>query len=56
MVFWDGMVSMLRIYSPEQMKALVRDFEAPDYEWEIGRLDVPRIPAGLPYVIGRPRP
>ena len=54
MVFWDGVVSMLRIYSPEQMQELVRDFQAPDYVWEIGRSRVPRLPGGLPYLIGRP--
>jgi hypothetical protein len=54
MVCWDGLVSMLRIYSPEQMRELVRNFEAPDYAWEIGRLRVPLLPGGLPYLIGRP--
>lgn len=54
LVFWDGMVSMLRIHSPERMKEMVRDFDAPDYLWDIGRLSVPRIPGGLPYLIGRP--
>ena len=52
-VFWDGMVSMLRIYSPKQMEELVYGLEAPDYIWEIGQLSVPRIPGGLPYLIGR---
>lgn len=54
MVCWDGVVSMLRTYSPEQMQELVRDFQTPDYVWEIGRLRVPRLPGGLPYLIGRP--
>jgi hypothetical protein len=52
-VLWDGMVSVLRIYSPKQMEELVHGLEAPDYIWEIGRLSVPRIPGELPYLIGR---
>lgn len=52
-VFWDGIVSMLRIYSPEQMKALTQGLGAPDYVWEMGRMVVRGIPGGLPYLIGR---
>jgi hypothetical protein len=53
-LLWDGIVSMLRIYSPSQMRALTEDLQAPDYAWEIGRLRVFGIPGGLPYLIGRP--
>ena len=52
-VLWDGAVSMLRIYSPEQMKELTHGLEAPDYAWEIGRIQVGGLVGGLPYVIGR---
>jgi len=55
-VFWDGIVSMLRIYSPEQMRALTEELKAPDYVWETGRLRVQGIPSGLPYLIGRTVP
>src|ERR1043166_6155981 len=55
-VCWDGIVSMLRIYSPEQMKELREDLQAPDYSWEIGRIRARGIPGGLPYLIGRPIP
>lgn len=54
-VLWDGIVSSLRIYSPDQMKKLTDDLRAPDYAWEIGRIRVPGIPSGPPYLIGRPR-
>jgi len=53
-LFWDSMVSNLRIYSPEQMKELTRHFQAPDYSWEIGRIRV--LGMGSPYLIGRPIP
>jgi hypothetical protein len=54
LVLWDGVVSMLRIYSPEQMKAFTQDLQAADYTWEIGRIRVSGIPGGLPYLVGRP--
>lgn len=53
-IFWDGIVSNLRIYSPEQMKRMIEDLQAADYAWEIGRIRLPVIPGGLPYLIGRP--
>lgn len=53
MIFWDGVVSMLRLYSPEQMRALTAELQAPDYIWEVGRLHVSGIPGGLPYLVGR---
>lgn len=53
-VWWDGMVSLLRIYSPKQMKRLTEGLQAPDYTWEIGGIHVPGIAGELPYLIGRP--
>jgi hypothetical protein len=53
-IFWDGIVSMLRIYSPEQMKELTKDLQAPDYAWEIGRIRLAGVPDGPPYLIGQP--
>jgi hypothetical protein len=52
-IFWDGVVSMLRIYSPEQMMALTGDLQGSAYSWEIGRLRVRGSPGRLPYLIGR---
>ncbi|MBV8818789.1 MAG: hypothetical protein JO022_10570 [Acidobacteriaceae bacterium] len=54
MILWDGFVSMLRIYSTDQMRQMVSGLKASDYVWEIGALRVQRIPGALPYVIGRP--
>jgi len=55
-VFWDGIVSMLRIYSPEQMKAMTGDLQRGDYCWEIGLIQLRGVPGGLPYLTGRPIP
>jgi hypothetical protein len=55
-LLWDGMVSILRLYSTEQMKKLTEDLQAPDYAWEIGGIQVRGIPGRLPYLVGRPVP
>lgn len=55
-VLWDGLISMLRIYSPKQMQKFAADLQAPDYVWEIGQIKVRGIPDRLPYLIGRPIP
>jgi hypothetical protein len=53
---WDGMISVLRIYSPEELQALVAEVPGSgEYVWDIGRLRVARAPARITYLIGRPR-
>jgi hypothetical protein len=54
-VLWDGIVSMLRIYSPKQMQKLTADFQSRDYCWELAQIKVHGIHK-LPYLIGRPNP
>ena len=56
LMLWDCMVSMLRIYSPDQMRQLTADLQAPDYHWALGHIKVRGIPDRLPYLIGRPIP
>jgi hypothetical protein len=53
-VLWDGIVSMLRIYSSRQLWKLTATLQAPDYVWEIGEIKVRGIPDRLPFLIGRP--
>jgi hypothetical protein len=55
---WDGIVSALRSYGPEELEAIVRSIEGADaYEWEIGR--TPPADEGIPfritYLIGLPQ-
>jgi len=52
-ILWDGIVSQLRTYSVKELGELTRGLESPDYRWEIGLMEIPRMPAGLPYIIGR---
>jgi hypothetical protein len=51
---WDGIVSCLRAYDPDELRALVADIDVPDYEWEVGQLPIPRLPATVTYLIGVP--
>jgi len=55
-LLWDSMVSLSRCYSLEQMKELIEDLKASDYDWEIGGIQVRGIPGGMSYLIGRPIP
>jgi hypothetical protein len=54
-IMFDGVVSTLRVYTPEEMLRMGREVGGDDYEWEAG---VER-PAGstipIPYLIGVPR-
>jgi hypothetical protein len=51
---WDGVVSCLRVYDPDELRSLIADL--PDgHEWQCGRLDIPRLPAKLTYLIGVPK-
>jgi len=54
LIFWDGLVSQLRTYSVAELKEFTRDLESPAYLWEAGLIEIPRMPAGVPYLVGRP--
>jgi len=53
LVLFDGVVSCLRTYTEEELRAFTRELEAPDYTWEVG---VDRV-AGQPltWLKGTPR-
>jgi SAM-dependent methyltransferase len=51
---WDGIVSCLRVYDPDELRGLVAQLPKNDYQWECGRLSIPRVPAQLTYLIGSP--
>ena len=53
-VWWDGLVSVLRTYTIEEMQELTRSLnDAEDYEWKISKVE--NGPVTLPYLIGYPR-
>lgn len=53
---WDGMVSALRTYTPDELHALAMSVGSHDYRWEAGRFDVMGPYGAMPtiYLIGRP--
>jgi hypothetical protein len=51
---WDGIVSCLRVYQPQELQSLIAELPANDYHWECGRLRVPRMPTEQTYLIGTP--
>ncbi|MDP2314402.1 MAG: class I SAM-dependent methyltransferase [Pseudomonadota bacterium] len=53
-VLWDGIVSWLRVYDEDELRALVAGIDAPDYAWEIGRIKLGDAPAHATWLIGRP--
>jgi hypothetical protein len=53
MVGWDGFVSHLRAYTPEELAEMGRELETPDYRWEVGETRVGARPA-VAYLLGWP--
>lgn len=51
---WDGLVSALRIYSPEELQDLVAPLQRPGWRWDIGRVRFGRFPAHATYLHGYP--
>lgn len=57
LLLWDSCISVLRSYTPEELRALAAAASAPGYEWEAGEFEAPG-PFGLwmptVFLIGRP--
>lgn len=52
---WDGFVSQLRSYSPAELRALTAEVAAPDYTWEVGRVNTWLGPLlRVTYLVGYP--
>ena len=54
MVFWDGVVSCLRTYTPEELRELAAGLGGPGYVWEAGRAPIAKAPVSMTYLIGYP--
>jgi hypothetical protein len=53
---WDGIVSCFRVYSPDELRALVAKVPgAAEYHWHIERYAVSRSPVGVTCLVGYPR-
>ena len=53
-VAWDGVVSCLRVYSPDELRALCDELPRNDYRWDIGRMKSDIGPVKITYLVGVP--
>lgn len=53
-VLFDGIVSCLRVYSPDELRALTADVASDDYTFEVRRVKVPYAPVEHLLFLGRP--
>lgn len=51
---WDGIVSMLRVYSPDELQELTNPFQSEDYIWEIGEASTGTPVFLFTYLVGYP--
>lgn len=54
LIAWDGIVSVLRTYTPAELTEMTAELAAPDYRWEIGELTLKGVPSTVPYLVGMP--
>jgi len=52
-LLFDGVVSCLRTYRPQELRELVEKLNASEYQWEIGERSTGEVP--ITYLIGWPR-
>ena len=50
--WFDGVVSQLRAYSPEELRAMTDGIDVPGYVWTVGQVPVGNTAGNLTYVIG----
>lgn len=51
---FDGLVSNLRTYTPDELRAMTRSLQRDDYRWEIGQVKHWLLPTKVTYLIGVP--
>ena len=51
---WDGVVSMLRVYSPQELEELIAPLQQKGYTWEVGKASTGTPIFDFTYVIGYP--
>ncbi len=53
-IVWDGVVSALRTYTPDELRAFAAEVAAPGYAWEAGMERSASSRTAMTYVMGRP--
>lgn len=51
---WDGVVSSLRTYTPDELRQMTRSLKRDDYRWDIGQVRHPLLPSRVTYLLGIP--
>jgi hypothetical protein len=51
---WDGFVSQLRAYTPDELKSLATSLGDVGYRWDAGKVKLQGLPTLLTYLIGQP--
>jgi hypothetical protein len=55
-VLFDGVASMLRIYLPDELRALVAEVPGQEsFDWDIGTTPIPGMPVGITHLVGIPK-
>jgi hypothetical protein len=54
-VWWDGMMSCLRSYSPTELAELTAGLDDDGYAFRVERIEVPWLPLRLTVLVGEPR-
>jgi hypothetical protein len=55
-LLFDGIVSCLRTYRPQELREIIAQLTATEYHWEMGERISPSSRAPIAYLIGYPRP
>ncbi len=55
MIMFDGIISCLRTYTPDELNDMVTRINAPNYHWDIGLQKIGGLPVGVTYLIGYPK-
>jgi len=53
-LLFDGLISCLRAYSPEELKTMTTGLGGNGYRWEIGEATGGLLPVRITYLIGSP--
>jgi len=53
-LFFDGLISCLRSYSPAELREMTKGLATDDYRWEIGEKSGGLLPLRVTYLVGCP--
>lgn len=51
---FDGVVSQLRTYTPDELRAMTTSMQRPGYRWQVGHVRHPLLPGKVSYLLGLP--